>query len=425
MSLSYDNIKNYIKNANNYNELYKIWKIYPSTIRDNTENIHILILNTPCHGFGDVVFAMKLYKYLVSWYKCNVSIATTNVESFITLGINKDILYRLSTKNGDRKECRRFKNLNVSKLQGDDIFIFDLFFVAPLQSDFSIDRKDVMKLFPYATNFNTFFFSEYNDDTDKNFDFPVGIGGERLGLLFGQTPKNKVNDYKGIKYGVAYIAEGIDFSFECFLNYLALILKKYDKSIRIFVPSWITKAIIKNKFQIISLIKSKKTKERYNKLVVNRKDKFPRILLDNEGNNVLTFDSSVFPMPYEKMLNLYKYSIPDILVTGDQSITDVMGLNVRKEIWYQIAPWKEEFAKKLPKKKLRSIETSCGTINNQGKSVDFKKFTKKWDFRKLGRKEINRVVNMTLDLKQNLHIAIYREAVLEGRSLRKILEKYE
>ena len=38
------------------------------------KNINILLLNTPCEGFGDIIFATKIAKYIRNWYNCNVYI---------------------------------------------------------------------------------------------------------------------------------------------------------------------------------------------------------------------------------------------------------------------------------------------------------------------------------------------------------------
>ena len=46
------------------------------------------------------------------------------------------------------------------------------------------------------------------------------------------------------------------------------------------------------------------------------------------------------------MLGLYKFSLNDILVTGDQSITDVLTCCKDKHIWYQITDWKNIICEK-------------------------------------------------------------------------------
>ena len=73
-----------------------------------------------------------------------------------------------------------------------------------------------------------------------------------------------------------------------------------------------------------------------------------------------------------------KDSIPDILVTGDQSITDVFSCCKRKKVWYQIAPWKHDFAnglaEKLPNQYYHTFQTSCGTLKSIKSDDNWKKF---------------------------------------------------
>ena len=66
------------------------------------------------------------------------------------------------------------------------------------------------------------------------------------------------------------------------------------------------------------------------------------------------------------MLSLMKYSVNDILLTGDQSLTDGLSCCPNKNIWYQTVPWKYDFVQQLaedmPNKYLKNERTSCGTV---------------------------------------------------------------
>ena len=98
-------------------------------------------------------------------------------------------------------------------------------------------------------------------------------------------------------------------------------------------------------------------------------------------------------------------SVDDILVTGDQSVTDVLSCCPKKNIFYQIAPWKRDFAKSLseimPNKYLESSSTSCGTrqIPLYFQS-DYTQFVMDNDFRKLARPKLNQVINLTVAIKR-------------------------
>jgi hypothetical protein len=95
------------------------------------------------------------------------------------------------------------------------------------------------------------------------------------------------------------------------------------------------------------------------------------------------------------MLSLIKYSVSDILTTGDQSITDVIDCCSNKTIWYQVVPWKKTFAKQLakelPQPFIASTKTACGTlkaIHWDSKETDIKK---RYDFRKLAKHKLDSI----------------------------------
>ena len=53
--------------------------------KNQTQNISVAILNTPCHGFGDLIFVHKLANYLIDWYNCTVDVYTTLHKKLKTL----------------------------------------------------------------------------------------------------------------------------------------------------------------------------------------------------------------------------------------------------------------------------------------------------------------------------------------------------
>ena len=91
-----------------------------------------------------------------------------------------------------------------------------------------------------------------------------------------------------------------------------------------------------------------------------------------------------------------KDSVRDILVTGDQSLTDILSCCKRKRVWYQIAPWKQGLAKNLhkhlPNKYYGSFKTSCGTIKNVNLDIDWRDFMKEYDFRKQGKQRMDSIL---------------------------------
>jgi hypothetical protein len=360
-------------------------KRYPKNI---TQNLKILILCNPCHGFGDVIFAMKLMKYIVSFYKSTVKIATTTPDSFFKLGASKPDIITL--ESGSNTQCRRFSRLLLKK----DIGLYDLYFVAPLPADNKISQRDISTLFPSANKDNTFFFSEYNDDLNKGFDFNTGVGEGRDGIFLTEIP-HSTNMYKSLgKYAVAYLSESIEKAEQCFLNFLEMVSTKYKLSVFTVVsPAW-TETISDGKFK-------KYLSNHYGRLVIHTKeDEFE--ITTGSGKGTLHLRCDIFPVPNKNMLTLMKYSVDDILLTGDQSITDALSCCANKNIFYQIAPWKADFAKhlakQLPNPFLSKKSTSCGTVKAVSYKSDYKKFIKTWDFRQRGKAKLDAVIAYGIDL---------------------------
>jgi hypothetical protein len=363
--------------------------ISSSTLRRDRK-VSILLLNAPCHGFGDVVFAMKLANYLREWYNADVKILTTKVDNFLSLGENKNNLYNF--KSGKNDQCRRFRNLLLPE---DFPPLFDLIFVAPLTADFEISRNDVKSVIPYSNMWNTYFFSEYNDSRKKMFDFSTGIGCGRYGMLFTDPPIFERDIRLKNPYTIAYIAETISGSDKCYRAYFEMICKKYHKihsKLDIVVPLWIA-----NDFSDTSGLSV------YYPNIVVQTPTEKKILVSSRSKMILTIRGNIFPVPNKKMFSLMRGSVDDLLLTGDQSITDALSCCPKKMIWYQIAPWKQDFGKNLarllPQKYLKKIKTSCGTIKSLKYHPNFTKFVGKWDFRKLARGKLDCIVGLA----QNIH----------------------
>lgn len=402
---------------------------FSSKIDKVRENVSILILNTPCNGFGDIIFAVKLKRYLDEWYPfATVKIATTKTKSFISLGEKESSLIQLDSLSqvGD---CRRFQRLIPSS----PLNHFDLIFVAPLQADFEPSLKDIRYLVPYADSYNTYFFSEYNDTMEKAFDFHTGIGKGRDGMFFVDIPFTKEesssflgkNRLKKNKYAVCYIAETISKSRECYLSFFEMISKKYKQSsFSIVCPEWISKnlneSLLKRFYPYFSTVIVYK---KYGQTSFTSKDKSKK---DNKNKNTLHIRGDVLPVPNYEMLILLKNSCDDMLLTGDQSITDALSCCPKKNIWYQIAPWKEgyakELAKLLPNKYYASRKTSCGTLKGISLKSDYREFVKKWDFRKIAKPRITKMINLALTRKYDSSVNQIIQHIKHARSFNSLLK---
>jgi hypothetical protein len=358
--------------------------------RDNTLNI--IILNTPCHGFGDVIFAVKLRKYLMEWYPfATVHIATPKVSQFMSIGENRKNLILLKGKLYE--DCRRFKYLTVEKEDKERFMEYDLIFVAPLQQDYQISYQDIRSFLPYSDKYNTYFFSEYNDKISKEFDFHTGIGKGRMGMFFTDVEKKRklssVSKAVGLKrkeYALSYIAvtDTIPNFNQCYISFFEMVSKKYSKNSKftIVTPKAVAEDLVlpkrKNKIGILHAY--------WSKIVVITPEgtvDFVNVTEKNK-NKILIIRGDVFPVPNADMITLLSNSADDILLTGDQSITDALSCCPKKNIWYQIAPWKEGFVKELSKNMpqiyYKRKKTSCGTLKGIKMKSNYTNFVKNWDF---------------------------------------------
>lgn len=411
-------------------EVYQKYNSYYD--KQSSPKLRILLLNAPCNGFGDVVFGMKLINYLKEWYNCDVKIATTKVDNFKTLGEKDENLYQL--KGGKQDQCRRFRNLNFVNSKGDTIDhpVADLIFVAPLQLDFEVNYSDVRALLPYSNVLNTYFFSEYNDYLDKHFDFNTGVGKGRCGLLFTENNVYRRLDSLANPYVLVYIAQSVRGADTCFLNFYHMVTYKYCnvfKNFDIVIPPWVGEEIIANVDRLgVKVVHT--AREYYDKIVLKQKNK-ETVLWDNKlGKNVLTLRADVLPVNYENMQNLMYHSEREVLVTGDQSITDVMSCCWEDKLpMYQVVPWKRNFAKELakhlPQKYLKYIRTTCGSLSAITYEPNFAKFMRSWDFRSVAKPKLDAIVNYTLDCKRDPLMSRVNHIFLTSRTKNSLIKRLE
>ncbi len=391
--------RNQIKNVRSYNKVYEaLWKTFLKAKVDPSENLDgfkILLINTPCMGFGDIVFAMKLYQYLKDWYRgAEIYIATTQVENFKKLGADDSALLSLITSGGKvGAQCRRVSKLMIENPRTgvikDKDNSFDMFLVAPVTADFSIDRQDIKRLFPNSNHMNTFFFSEYNDSMKKKFDFPTGVGGNRYGLLFtdneGDTERLENLPHP---YTLIYITDNDDHAIDCYLDFIEMVTRaQKHKVFEIVIPKWIGESLKENLEDLDDAVGT-----HYKSVYVDKE-----LLIGSGKGSKLVFRTDVLPLPYAEMVKLYNHAEKQILITGDQSITDVISCcSKRLTPFYQIVPWKTDFAKNLarylPQKFVSKMETTCGSIRAIKYHPSMEKFKREWDFRKNAREKLDAIV---------------------------------
>jgi hypothetical protein len=390
-------IMNLINKCKYYEDLYDIiWKLFENKdIKPVHKKCNIGLFNIPCGGFGDIIVCKTLYDYLKKWYpQSTISICTTTPEKFKQLGVDSSFV-KLYSKT-DNNECLDYDQCILKKK-----IKFDCMVIVPIINKiFNINQ--FKKCIPYSNVFNTFTMSEYNGEFPP-YTLPIGVGEGHLGILLNDF---KIKQQTLIKkpYAMVYIQPSPEWGIHskyCFLSYLEMICKKYNhhRKFQVIIPQWISNEIEYNP-QFTSKIR-KIVKEYYKHIKIIYPDTSEVYLLqDDIDKSCLTFRSDLLPQQRNIFISLMKDSVKDILVTGDQSITDIIscygGKAPQKIIWYQIAPWKHGFAyylyKELPNKHYKSFHTSCGTLQSIDLSQNWKEFFKNYDFRIHGKKRMDSIM---------------------------------
>lgn len=420
-----DSVKNIIKSNKYYEDLYDIiWKLgeHQKIKKQNYNGVKIGLFNTPCAGFGDIIVCKTFYDYLNQWYPgASVTICTTTPAKYGDLGIKGDIYKLYNKENNEDSECIEYDELVLKKKKK-----FDIMIIIPIINK-TFDIKVFKKLIPYANVFNTFSVSEYNGEYPP-YTFPIGVGKGNLGLLFNDF---KIKQQKIIKkpYALVYIQPSPEWgvhSKTCFVSYLEMICKKHCKkhtTFDVIMPDWIIEEINGNS-TFFNRVKKIITKYYGNwNILYSDGENIP--LIESNKKSSLTFRGDVLPQPREIFISLMKDSVEDILVTGDQSLTDVFSCcRKNKRVWYQIAPWKQGLAynlsKHLPNSYFTTFKTSCGTLKSIKGDIDWKDFLSEYDFRIKGKERMDSILigrcilNCDMKLQKELLNIIERSRFLES-----------
>ena len=406
-----------------YEDLYEIpWSLEEGKSVIKKTKLRIALINIPCGGFGDIIVCQTFYEYLKTWYPLHdIIICTTVIQKFKTLGINTNKMIEISVKGG--AECEPYDKLYFKKSPKP----FDIMICIPI-IDLQFNINKFKKFIPYANLFNTFTVSEYNGLAPP-YTFPIGVGSGQLGI-FLTKPTVKPHGLIKKPYALVYIADrsnpaGIHCRL-CFLSYMEMIGKKYSKMypfFQIVVPPWITTMLSESKdfkFKFKKII----TKYYPNVWIVNSegRDEF----FEGTGNSLI-IRGDILPKPRPIFISLIKGSVEDVLLTGDQSITDGLSCCAsNKKVWYQIAPWKQDLAtelgKAIPDVNIDHFKTSCGTLRGIHKKKDYSDLLKKYDFRKLGKKRMDAVLNFHYKKDEYQE---FMDIVLHSRTIQSVVKKLQ
>ena len=427
-----DKIKTLSKESKYYEDLYDIiWKLNmrEKLQRKEYNNIKIGLINTPCAGFGDIIVCKTFYDYLKQWYPtAKVSICTTTPSKYKDLGISGAI-YRLYNREEDHEsECIDYDKLFLKKN-----IKFDIMIIIPIINK-SFEINVFKKLIPYANIFNTFTMSEYNGEFPP-YTLPIGVGNDNLGIMFNDF---KLKQQTLIKkpYALVYIQPSPEWgvhSKSCFLSYIEMVCKNYHKKhskFQVVIPQWIDEEVFENgnfRGKIIKVVKNY-----YDSIYFINEGggRGAGPIYDKENSKSrITFRADILPQKREIFISLMKDSIRDILVTGDQSLTDILSCCKKKRVWYQIAPWKKGLAqnleKHLPNKYYDSFKTSCGTVRSVDLDIDWKSFMKDYDFRINGKKRMDSIILGVNSLKKSDHFHKLLDIIERSRYLETAKKKID
>ena len=415
-------------------------------IEKKHSNVKVGLINVACNGFGDIINCKTFSDYLKLWYpNMKFTICTSSPNKFKSLGISTKNLLELEAikvyDEAEAAECQPFDNL---RFKNKKVPKFDLIIVVPMvNEEFSV--KKLVKLIPYATNYNSFATSEYNGEYPP-YAFPTGIGEGQLGLMLTNMKIKKHNLITGpyaLEYTAGHTTDCSTHTNLCILSFIEMICKKYKdtKKLQIIIPPWFCSNDEENEQSLLTspqlktrcaniikkyfgvsylLLKGEVFSENNNKI---------NLVSTNKNKNIFILRGDILPQPREDFISLIKYSLPDVLLTGDQSVTDGIAYsNLNKIIWYQVCPWKKDLATELSKeinnKYLDNFRTSCGTLKGIHIHPENKKLIKNYDFRKNGKKRMNGILKF-YSLLDDPIIKMFIECVEHSRYKDTALKKFK
>lgn len=437
-----------IKSTRKYEYLYKIpFKTLNTNfdVRKDTKNIRVCLLVNACWGFGDLIFALKIYNYIKEWYNIDSVILTSQPKYFLDNGIKLRNVYGIKLPGQKSDECIDTKYMKIYKVDKSGKFLkktqidyeFDFMALCPfIANDFKIDSKigynTIKNFFPYANRFNSFLFSSYNLPNPKAFDFPTGVGKGYLGLLLTdpnlKTKKNKVLPFPYIMVHVSYY-ESVDAT-KCFVNFAKLMCKKYSSKHRI-LDIVTPEVVLDDPDQLDSFREYIIKKGYYDDMEIIQKNSTKKNKY-NKSDRILRLRFDILPLPYNSYISLFNHCLPDVLLTGNQSVTDVISCCKYYNIYYQIMPWEYSFATNInnilkPKDNyLRRASTACGyekmDTTTRGNLIKIKKA---YDFRKLGKSKLDKIFTNINSLKTNPDLVNFVDIVNNSRKKSTVLSKFK
>jgi hypothetical protein len=432
-----EDIINQVRHVKSYNKLYDVpWQTNlqrkVTVSKRLGGKIRIALVCHPCYGFGDIIFALKIYKFMKEWYNIDCTMITTKPEPFIKNGLKN--VYCLK-RPGSRAyvECENLKTMKIYDIdrkgrpthRSNLKHKFDLIMVTPwIGTDYEPNKNIVKNFLPYANKFNTILFSEYNAPDPHKYDFPTGIGKDLFGLLVTRFKFAKTISIKN-PYLMVHLTndDRVDVT-RCFSNFIKLMCKKYHKhynKLDVIIP----KHILNDKQGLERLFAYIKKRGYYENVVIKTNSTFKNV---KTVGKTLTLRADIGPLPYDKYTGLFKNCLPDVLITGDQSVTDIVSCCKNYNIYYQIMPWKTNFAKNLAialgKDFIKKVSSSCGLEKFSVRTrLNLKNVAKNYSFETLGKPKLDAILAFALELRRNKGLQRFVDVVMSSRKRQSVMSK--
>lgn len=434
-----------IKSTRKFEDLYKIpFKTLNTNFdfQKDTKGIKICLITNACFGSGDKVFALKIYNYIKEWYNIESVILASDPIYFLKNGVKLENVFGIKVPGvKGHNECADTKYMKIYKVSESGKFLrqttiryqFDLIAFSPwIATDFKPKHATIKKFFPYANRFNSLLFSTYNSPNPELFDFPTGIGKKYLGVLLTKTdhsiPRNNaLLPYPYIMVHISYF-HSVDTT-GCYSNFVKLICKKYNKKcaqLDIVTPT----VVLDDPEKLTKLVNYIKKKQYYDEVeIIKVKGKEKKW---DPKLKVLRIRCEILPLPYKEYTSLFNYCLPDVLLTGNQSVTDIISCCKNYNIYYQIMPWEYSFATNLnntlkpPDNYLRKFKTACGYEKMDTKMTsNLRRIQEKYDFRVLGREKLNRIISNIKNVTEDPIISNFIQIVSSSRKKEAVLSKFK
>jgi hypothetical protein len=434
-----------IKSTRKFEDLYKIpFKTLNTNfdLKRDTRDIKIALICNSCYGSGDLVFALKIYNYIKEWYNIESIMLASQPAYFLKNGVKLENVFGIKVPGvKGHYECADTKYMKIYKVSESGKFLrqttiryqFDLMAFCPfIATDFAPKHSTIKKFFPYANRFNSLLFSTYNSTNPELFDFPTGIGKKYLGVLLTESEKNiprntKLLPYPYVMVHISYF-NSVDTT-GCYASFVKMICKKYHETnprIDIVTPT----VVLDDMPKLNKLVKYIKKMDYYDEVEIITKKGEEKVWDSNE--RVLRIRCEILPLPYKEYTALFNYCLPDVLLTGNQSVTDIISCCRNYNVYYQIMPWEYSFATNLnntlqpPDNYLRKWKTACGYEKMDLKmKSNLQRVQEKYDFRVLGKEKLDRIISNIKGITQNPDMVKFVKIVSSSKSKQSVLQKFK